>query len=74
MPDDKRPRPTIDMTAERMSEPAPPRPALPGGKPAERPSQKRGGGFAGYLLASTIGGIIAGGVISPSATAFPVSR
>jgi hypothetical protein len=61
MPDDKRPRPAIDMTAERMSQPATPRPALPGGKPAERPSQKRGGGFAGYLLASAIGGIIAGG-------------
>ena len=62
MPDDKRPRPTIDMTAERISQAA----LLRGRRflaerPPERASQKRGGGFAGYLLAGAIGGMIAAG-------------
>ncbi len=64
MPDDKRPRPTIDMSAERVSQAPSPRPALPGGKAASQapgPSQRRGGGFTGYLLAGLIGAIIAAG-------------
>lgn len=76
MPDDKRPKPTIDISAERASSPPSFRPALPpGGKgsaPDEGASQKRaagtapskgqsGRGFAGYLLAGVIGGMVAAG-------------
>jgi hypothetical protein len=62
MPDDKRPRPTIDMSAERASQPGSPRPGLPGGRPAQAAPQRRGGGFFGYLIAGLIGGIaVAGG-------------
>jgi hypothetical protein len=61
MPEDKRPRPTIDMTADRVSQPASPRPALPGGKPAERAPQGRGGGFVSYLLVGLIAGTVAAG-------------
>ncbi len=60
MPDDKRPRPTIDMSAERMSQPAQARPALPGGgKAAQGASRKRG--TAGAVLAGVIGGLLAAG-------------
>jgi hypothetical protein len=62
MPDDKRPRPMIDMSAERASQPGAPRPGLPGGRPAQGAAQRRGGGFFGYLFAGLIGGIaVAGG-------------
>jgi hypothetical protein len=62
MPDDKRPRPMIDMSAERASQPGSSRPGLPGGRPAQGAPQRRGGGFFGYLFAGLIGGIaVAGG-------------
>ena len=61
MPDDKRPRPMIGMSAERMSQPASPRPGLPGGKAAQTPTQKRGGGIANSLFAGVIGGLLAAG-------------
>ena len=69
MPEDKRPRPAIDMTAEHVQQP--PRPALPGGRGAEGASQKSAGGavprearpkrhgILGYLLAGLAGGAIA---------------
>jgi hypothetical protein len=60
MPDDRRPRPTLDITPERPPQAGPARGALPGGKTAT--PQKRGGGFSGYLLAGLIGGAaVAGG-------------
>ncbi|MFZ0571021.1 MAG: hypothetical protein WAM63_11110 [Rhodomicrobium sp.] len=77
MPNDKRPKPTIDMTAERKVEAA--RPLLSAGgaastgeRPAQKPSadqghaatkaKRNGPGFAGYLLAGLIGGgVVAGG-------------
>ena len=57
MPDDKRPRPMIDMSAERASQPGSSRPGLQGGRPAQGAPQRRGGGFFGYLFAGLIGGI-----------------
>jgi hypothetical protein len=60
MPDDRRPRPTIDIIPERPSQGGPARGALPGAKAAAGP-QKRGGNFAGYLLAGLIGGAAAAG-------------
>ncbi len=76
MPEDKRPKPTIDMTAERV-QPAP-RPALPGGRtaasggagpqkppaanqPAPMKARRSGPGFFGYLLAGLIGGVVTAG-------------
>ncbi len=77
MPDDKRPKPTIDMAAGRISDPAS-RPLLPGSGaasigdgaprrasaaqgPAPAKTQRRGPGFAGYILAGAIGGMVAAG-------------
>ena len=76
MPEDKRPKPALDMSAERI--PQPPRPALPGGRgapagegPSEKPSagdraaptnaRRSGSGFFGYLLAGLIGGMATAG-------------
>ncbi len=76
MPDDKRPKPTIDMAAERVA--GPPRPLLASGGsasagesaprkpsgaqgPAPAKAARNGPGFAGYILAGVIGGIIIAG-------------
>lgn len=65
MPEEKRPKPTLDMTAGRIMEPAPPRLEGPkstaGGAtsaPLARQSQ-RGGRILGYLLSGIIGGVVA---------------
>lgn len=84
MPDDKRPKPMIDMAAEHVLQPAP-RAALPGGKtapgggasPQKPPAAgqlppRRGGGFMGYLLAGLIGGMVmAGGAYFASTQGIP---
>ncbi|MGA7325389.1 MAG: hypothetical protein WBX25_13100 [Rhodomicrobium sp.] len=65
MPEEKRPKPTIDMTAGRIIEPAPPRLEAPkgmgGGATSSAPLRQpqRGGRILGYLLSGIIGGIIA---------------
>jgi hypothetical protein len=51
----------LDMSAERMSQPASPRPGFPGGKPVQGGTQTRGGAIAGALLAGAIGGLLAAG-------------
>lgn len=71
MPGDKRPKPTIDATAGRVSE-SDSRPLLPGagsgsagerklaaGGPAPAKAQDRGQGFIGYALAGILGGAVA---------------
>ncbi len=76
MPNDKRPKPTIDMAAERVVEPS--RPLLSGGRPASAgegaslkasaaqdpapaKTPRSGLGFAGYILAGVTGGAIIAG-------------
>jgi hypothetical protein len=66
MPEDKRPKPTIDIPAESAIRQAS-RPVLPGAQPGsakEKDSPKReqaGTGFFGYLLAGLFGAAIVGG-------------
>ncbi len=77
MPNDKRPKPTIDMAAERVVEPSKPLLSAGGatsggeGAAAQKPSaaqgpapakaQRNGPSFAGYLLAGLIGGAVIAG-------------
>jgi hypothetical protein len=67
MPEDKRPKPAIDMTAERVPQPDS-RPALAGSKTAPAAVQgpaanarRSGPGFFGYLLAGLIGAVATAG-------------
>ncbi len=67
MPEDKRPKPAIDMTAERVPQPDS-RPALAGSKTASAAVQgpaanarRSGPGFFGYLLAGLIGAMATAG-------------
>ncbi len=82
MPEDKRPKATIDMTAEHVSEPVPPQLEAPAGtteagesvaaevKP-ERPGRS-GGGFFSHLVASIAGAAIAlGGAYAISQRTVP---
>ncbi|MBI4723942.1 MAG: hypothetical protein HY765_02770, partial [Rhodomicrobium sp.] len=69
MPDDKRPKPVIDMIAEHTIQPVPrlERPEGNGGPagiaaaapPVPKQPQRSGRGFIGYLLAGIFGGVAA---------------
>jgi len=64
MHDDKRPKPSLDMTAEHVY-PQAPRAGLPGGGAASQkpPARPRGPGILGYLLAGLAGGAVTAGAL-----------